>query len=115
MPPIDRHDRVASLIKEIVATFIQGEANTDPLITVTRVTLSPNYKNATVFITTLPEGKEREALIFLKRSGGALRAYVKKNSSLKFIPFLEFDLDVGERHRQHMDEVVRNINAEKDS
>ncbi len=105
----DRHIRVASLIKELVATFIQQEANTDPMITVTRVDIAPDYRNATVFITTLPEGRENDALIFLKRFGGEMRRRVMKKSNLKIIPHLDFDLDVGERHRQHMDEVVERI------
>ncbi|KXK00345.1 MAG: Ribosome-binding factor A [Parcubacteria bacterium OLB19] len=45
----DRHQRVESLIRELVAAFIQQEANTDPLITVTRVTSSPDYRRMTVF------------------------------------------------------------------
>jgi len=105
----DRHDRVASLIKEFAATFIQHEANTNPLITVTRVTISPDFKRATIFITTLPEGREPDALIFLKRHAGDFRSFMKKKSNLKFIPHVDFDLDVGERHRQHTDEVFRRI------
>lgn len=107
----DRHDRVASLIKELAADFIAHEANTDPLITVTAVTTSKDYKRVTIHITTIPEGNEYEknALIFLKRHGSELRNYVKKKSNLKIIPHFNFDLDVGERHRQHTDEVFRDI------
>lgn len=110
----DRHIRVASLIKEIVATFIQHEANTDPMITVTRVNIAPDYRNATVYITTLPEGREADALVFLKRFGGEMRRQVMKKSNLKIIPHLDFDLDVGERHRQHMDEIVEKIKRGED-
>ena len=105
----DRHDRVASMLQETVAKFIESEANTNPLITVTRVTITPNYRQATVFITTIPEGKEADALIFLKRSGSELRSYIKKHSRMKYIPFIEFELDYGERHRQHIDDIARKI------
>lgn len=108
---IDRHDRVASLIKEMAATFIQHEANTDPLITITKVTTSPDYRNVTVYFTTIPEGRENDALIFLKRNGRELRHYIKKNSNLKIIPNIDFDLDVGERHRQHIDELVEETHT----
>lgn len=106
-----RQLRVESLIREIVAAFIQQEANTDPLITVTRVTTAPDYKRVTVYFTTIPDGQEREAaaLAFLMRSGGELRGFVKKNSNLKVIPFIEFSVDYGERHRQHIDEIAREI------
>lgn len=108
----DRHIRVTSLIKELAATFIQQEANTDPLITITNVTTSPDYRNVTVFFTTIPVGKEADAEIFLKRNGGALRQYVKKKSNLKIIPTISFMMDAGERHRQHIDELVQQEGIE---
>ena len=105
----DRHDRAASLIKEIVATFIQHEANPNPLITVTNVTISPDYRKVTVFFTTIPDGRENDALIFLKRSASEMRGHLKKKSNLKIIPHLEFSVDYGERHRQHIDALAREI------
>lgn len=105
----DRHVRVESLIKEIVASFIQREANTDPLITVTRAESSPDYRKITIFFTTIPDGREADALLFLKRYGSELRGYVKKKSALKIIPFLEFSIDYGEKHRQDIDVIAREI------
>ncbi len=105
----DRHLRVESLIRELVAAYIQQEANTDPLITVTHVTTSPDYRRITVFFTTIPDGREEDALAFLKRSGGDIRGFIKKRSNLKIIPFIEFSVDYGERHRQHIDEIANEI------
>lgn len=107
-----RHIRVESLLREIIAAFVQQEANTDPLITITRVTSAPDYRRMTVFFTTIPDGREEDALIFLKRAGGDLRGFIKKKSNLKIIPFLEFSVDYGERHRQHIDEIARDIEEE---
>lgn len=105
----ERHDRVESLLRELVATYVQGEANTDPLITITHVDASPDYRNATVFFTTIPEGKETDAEIFLRRRGSELRRFVMKKSDLKIVPHLSFMLDVGERHRQHIDDITNEI------
>ncbi|MES2966689.1 MAG: ribosome-binding factor A [Patescibacteria group bacterium] len=105
----DRHDRAASLLKEVVAKFIQLEANTNPMITVTHVTVSPDYRKVTVYVTTIPDGREADALIFLKRSASEMRGYVKKRTNLKIIPHLEFAYDYGEKHRQHIDEIARDI------
>jgi len=113
MKQFAREDRVHSLLLAVVTEFIRNEANTDPLITVTRITTSPDYKKATVYFTTIPDGRDEDALIFLKRHGGALRAFVKKKSNLKTLPFFEFAIDAGERHRQHIDEVVRDIGDKK--
>jgi len=89
------------MIKERAALFIATEANTDPLITITHATVAPDYRQATIYITTLPEGREADALIFLKRLAGQLRRHIMKQSNLKIVPQLTFDLDVNERHRQH--------------
>ncbi|NCO62157.1 hypothetical protein COZ82_00465 [Candidatus Kaiserbacteria bacterium CG_4_8_14_3_um_filter_38_9] len=105
----DRHDRANSLIKEIVANFIQQEADSNPLITVTNVTISPDYHQATIFFTTIPSDREADALIFLKRQAKEMRGFVKKKSKLKIIPYLEFSVDYGERHRQHIDEIAQEI------
>lgn len=105
----DRHIRVESLLRELIAQYIQNESNADPLITVTRVTTAPDYRRVTVFFTTIPDGREQDALIFLKRTGSDMRGYVKKKSNLKIVPFLEFMVDYGERHRQHIDEIAREI------
>lgn len=102
----DRHDRVESLLRELAAKFIQTEANPNPLITITKVTSSSDYRNATIYFTTIPEGKENDALIFLKRNARELRQVIKKKSDLKIVPNLDFELDAGERHRQHIDEIA---------
>lgn len=109
----DRHDRATSIIKELAAAYIQSESNTNPLITVTNVTISPDYKEATIMVTTIPDGKENDALIFLQRKGGEMRGYITKNSRFRSIPHLNFAVDYGERHRQHIDDVVRGIEEEK--
>lgn len=109
----DRQTKVAALIKELTATFIRQEANTDPMITVTRVDISPDLKRAIIFFTTIPDGKEGPALIFMKRSGSELRKYIMKKMNIKHIPHFDFMVDAGERHRQHMDEVIQDINKDK--
>ena len=109
----DRHDKAKSLYMEVVASFIREEANANPLITVTNVIVSPSYQDIKVFITTIPDGKEEDALVFLKRKGSDLRSYIKKHSRLRFIPHIDFEVDYGERHRQHIDEVVRKIEDRK--
>jgi ribosome-binding factor A len=105
----DRHSKLTNIIKEQVANFVREEANSDPMITVTNLDLSPDSRKAIVFVTTIPDGKEQEALVFLKRNGTEIRNYLKKHARLKHIPHLDFMVDAGERHRQHMDELVRKI------
>ena len=108
----DRHVRVLSLLKEHAAKFIQQEANPDPLITVTNATISPDYRKITIFVTTIPEDREDDALIFLKRNGSEFRHYIKKHSNMKIIPHVDFEIDYGERHRQNIDNITLDIKRE---
>lgn len=110
----ERHIRLVSILQELAATFVRNEANTDPLITITNVHVTPDNKNVTIFFTTIPEEKEGDALIFLKRSGKEFRAFLKQHARLKIIPNIEFAVDFGERHRQHIDELVHDIEKEKE-
>ncbi len=105
----DRKEKARSLFMELTATFIREEANTNPLITVTDVHMSPSSQDVKVFFTTIPDNKEGDALIFLMRKAGELRQYLKKNARLKFIPHIVFEIDRGERHRQHIDEIVHDL------
>jgi ribosome-binding factor A len=109
----DRKVKATALFKELAASFIQQEANTDPLITVTSVDVSPDIRRVIIFFTTIPDGREQDALIFLKRNGTNMRNYFKRKARIKNIPHLEFMIDAGERHRQHMDELVREIENKK--
>lgn len=94
---------------ELAAKFIQSEANTDPLITVTSVDLSSDWRRVTIRFTTMPDERANDALVFLKRSASEMRQYFKKHGRFKTIPHLDFMIDAGEKHRQHMDEIVREI------
>ena len=51
------------------------------------------------------ENTARQWVDFLNRKRDDVRAYIKEHVRLRRIPRFEFDLDVGEKHRQHMDEL----------
>ncbi len=109
---LDRQSKVAEQVAYYVALYVQKEANADPLITITRADISSDYSNATVYFTTIPDNRQNDALIFLKRAGSDMRHFIKKKMRIKQIPFLTFAIDFGERHRQHIDEIVRETGTE---
>ena len=102
-----RNERVANIIKELSAQFLGRENNRTSLITVTSANVSPDLKRATIFITVLPSSKEKVALDFIKRKRGELRDFLKENIPIKIIPFLDVELDLGEKNRQKIDELLR--------
>ncbi|MEK7539480.1 MAG: ribosome-binding factor A [Patescibacteria group bacterium] len=102
-----RNEKVANYIKELTAEFLGRENNRTSLITVTSATCYPDLKRATVFITVLPSSKEKSALQFARRKRSELREFFKKNMTLKNIPFIDIAIDLGEKHRQKIDELLR--------
>jgi len=103
-----RNEKIANYIKELAAQFLARENNKTSLITVTSATTSPDLKRATIFITVLPDSKEKPALEFVKRKRKELREFFKKNMSIKTIPFVDIAIDLGEKNRQKIDELLRN-------
>ncbi len=97
----DRQQKMEGLIQELIAAFVLTEANPNPLITITRVTTDEKTRKATVFFTTIPEDREQDALIFLKRFAGEIRHFILKKGRLRNVPHLEFSIDGEERDRQH--------------
>ncbi len=103
----ERYEKVAGYIKELSAEFLGKENNRTSLITVTSATCSPDLKRATIFITVFPTDKEKTALEFSKRKRPELREFLKKNMTTKNIPFIDIAIDLGEKHRQKIDELLR--------
>jgi ribosome-binding factor A len=106
-----KDDKAEEFLKNAVAQYINTESNRTTLITVTSTRLSKDWARCTVLVTVFPDDKTKGALDFLNRKKDDVRAYVKDKVKLRRIPYFEFDLDVGEKHRQHMDEL---FNAEEE-
>ncbi|MBU0999370.1 ribosome-binding factor A [Patescibacteria group bacterium] len=103
-----RNEKVANQIKELTAQFLNRENNRTSLLTITSCTVSPDLKRATIFITVFPTSKETNVLNFVKRKLKELRTFLKKSLSIKTIPYLDVAIDLGEKNRQKIDELLRN-------
>jgi ribosome-binding factor A len=103
-----RGEKITNHIKELAAVFIEREAGPTSLITVTRVLLSPDGKQAKIMISVLPREKEQAAYGFIRRNLGDLRKYITKGLKVNPIPFLTVEIDEGEKNRQKIDELLHN-------
>lgn len=90
--------RVAELVRHSIAQILaRGEVN-DPVlemhvVTVSRVTMSPDLKLATVFIMPLGGKDEDEVLRAFDRHKKFLRGEVSRAVNLKFAPEVRFRID----------------------
>lgn len=103
-----RNEKIKNNIKELAAIFIERESGTTSMITVTRALISPDGKRATIMVSVLPKEKEKAAYGFIKRNLGELRKYISKNLKINPIPFLDVQIDEGEKNRQKIDDLLMN-------
>jgi len=102
-------EKAGNIFRKLAGEFIARESNRTSLITVTNVLVRENGRELMVFVTVLPDDQEEVALSFLKRKRSDFREYVKKNTRIKTIPVVDFEIDKGEKHRQRIDEISQGI------
>ena len=88
--------------------WIEKEGGPSSLITVTRVLLSPDRRNAKILLTTIPREKEQAAYGFVRRNLGEIRAELTRRLRIHPIPFLDVAIDEGEKNRQKIDDLLLN-------
>ena len=102
---MSRQEKVNELLRELAAEFLERESNRQSLITVTNATVSADLKRATIYFTVLPEEKELAALDFAKRKRKELREFVGKRTKLRVLPFLDVEIDKGQKLTQKINEL----------
>ena len=96
-------ERMTEIIRQKASEFLERESNGNTLITVTRVTLIEKGKKALISFTVFPAEKEKGALDFAKRKRADFRDYLKTETKLFRLPFIDFNIDLGEKNRQKID------------
>lgn len=101
-----RDEKLKNTIKESAAKFLNIESNRLSMLTVTDTLISKDGKYATILFTVYPNDKEKAALDFVKRKRVEFRDFAKKNIRTGRIPFFDFEIDAGEKHRQKVDSLL---------
>lgn len=104
-----KDEREEHILTQLAAAYIAREAGRSTLITPTRTELGKNRKTATIFVSVFPTEQTDHALLFLKRHKDLFRDSLKKTSRLAVLPYVTFELDFGERNRQRLDELSREL------
>lgn len=104
-----KDEKLKDLIKKVAGEFMQRESNYTSLITITDVSVSDRGRVAKIFFTVLPDSKEKAALDFAKRQRSEFREFFSTKSRMRALPFFDFEIDRGEKNRQVIDEIARNV------
>ena len=110
----ERLRRVDEAVKEVLSEGI-GELK-DPrigLVTVTGVTVTPDLREATVYVSVLGgERKRRETLAGLASAHGVLQARINRELNLRRTPTLTFSYDESVEQGVRMTQLIDEIAAE---
>jgi len=91
-----RKQQVESTLRRIISQVLARELS-DPrivgMVSVTRISLSPDLRDALVFVSVLPEKYEKRTLSGLRHAAGHIQGLVTKAMAMKVIPRLDFRLD----------------------
>lgn len=104
-----RDDKATSILVHLAAAYIAREAGRGTLITPTRAEFARDRKNATVYVSVFPDDQKEFAVAFLNRHRDDFRTYLKSESRFSILPRVTFEFDAGEQHRQHLDDISRDI------
>ncbi len=107
---ISREEKMMDVIKELAAKFLERESNRTSLITVTNAQLSNDKKKVTIFMTVFPDTNQEKAVIdFANRKKREFYNFIISNSRISHLPSIIFAIDEGEKARQRIDDLSRNL------
>jgi ribosome-binding factor A len=118
--PTQRQLRVGEEIRHALAWILERGDFRDPelaetRVTVTEVRVSPDLRNATVFVTPLGGLGDSGALLeALGRASGFLRGQLGRRLRTRFTPALSFAADDSFDHARRIDEVLRRPDVRRD-
>ncbi|MCM5553562.1 30S ribosome-binding factor RbfA [Pleomorphomonas sp. NRK KF1] len=117
--PSQRQLRVGELVRHALAEILaRGELMDDEvtrmMITVPEVRVSPDLRNATVYITPLGGGDPKQAEKSMSRNARWLRGQVARRINLKFAPELVFRYDDRFDETDHIEALLHSPDVARD-
>ncbi len=117
--PSQRQLRVAQEIKKIIARFIdRGEVHNlegiDTLVTITKVTVSPDLKYCTVWFIASNNDLLQEILGGLQLAANFFRKQVASLTSLRYVPEINFRVDKSFEEVDKIQRLLRHPHVAQD-
>lgn len=110
-----RNRRVGQLLKRELAVLLQRDFPTPKgvMVTVSAVDVSPDLRNAKVYITVLGSGNIEDILNRLGSDSGKIRYALAQRVKLRVIPKLDFVHDFSLEQGNRMDALLKFISAKE--
>jgi ribosome-binding factor A len=84
------------------------EAPMGTLVSVSYVTVSPDLKNATAYISIIPDNKLGSGLSAIKKFGRHVQKQIRKHLHMKIIPRIKWELDERDLRYKEIDDAIKN-------
>ena len=114
-----RVDRLNSLLKEVISEVVTKEVRNpkvSPLVTVTRVEVSPDLQHAKVYISVIgTEEQKNDTIEALQTAAGFIAIHASKKVVLRYFPALNFKLDTTVDKHLRIDAILNQIHEEQRS
>jgi ribosome-binding factor A len=111
-----RTERVASVIKKEVSTFLNREYR-DPsygFITVTDVQVTPDLRIAKIYLSIMGEKEKKNATFrMLENNKGEIRSFIGSHVRLKFTPSVQFIIDETLDRVDRINQLIKRIHSDE--
>ena len=109
-----RQLRVGEGLRHLISNALLRESFYDQIIenniiTVTEVNVSPDLKNAKVYIMPLGGENKLEVLDSLNKSNGRIKKLISSNINLRQIPKLQFKIDETFEYAKNIENILQKI------
>ena len=109
-----RQLRVGEELRHLISNALLRESFYDQIIenntiTITEVNVSPDLKNAKVYIMPLGGENKLEVLDSLNKSNGRIKKLISSNINLRQIPKLQFKIDETFEYAKKIDNILQKI------
>lgn len=113
-----RIERINSLLKEVISDVIRSEVKNPhlpDLVTVTQVAVTKDLRHAKVYVSVIgEEAVKKEALEALQSASGFIAIQSSKQVVMRYFPELKFILDDSVDKQIRMDQLIADIQAERE-
>ena len=109
-----RQLRVGEELRHLISNALLRETFYDQIIenndiTITEVNVSPDLKNAKVYIMPLGGENKFEVLDSLNKANGRIKKLISNNINLRQIPKLQFRIDETFEYAKNIENILRKI------
>jgi ribosome-binding factor A len=110
-----RNEKMAELLRHEVSEVLLKEVDfpAGSLVTVTRVKVSHDLANASIFLGVLPDSKVKEVLEILKKNIYHIQKIIDKKLKIRPVPKISFKDDSEEREMAKVNDILYKIGEEK--